>query len=411
MAPPVQLVVPSSKSETHRALLLGALSTVPCLVQNPLRGDDCLHTLAVLEALGARATWIGRDIQFQPIDDFHAAKQVLDCGNSGTTLRLLLGQVARFATRTQLTGDASLQRRPNGPLVDALRSLGATVHPEQAPITICGPIQAGAVTLGPRVSSQYASSLLLAMSLLPGTSTLRLQAPIASRPYLSLTETMAASAGLCWTHTEDPEGLTFTVTGPMRPTVSSLTVAGDWSGAAFPLAAGVLHQRTIHLRGLLSTSVQGDKAIVAFLQNAGQHIQTTGDSVQLEAQPLRPFGTLDLGATPDLFPILAVLAAFAPGTTTLKGAPSLRHKECDRIAVMARGLHAMGAKVSELPDGMHITGGTPLHAASIQTASDHRVRMAFLVAASRVPGTTVDAPGCEAVSYPDFLSDLGQITA
>lgn len=406
--PPVVLPVPPSKSVTHRALLLGALSRQPCRVVGPLWGADCRSTLAVLQSMGARARRVGDDVCFEPVADLQPPRAPLDCGNSGTTLRLMMGQGARLAAPVAFTGDASLQSRPNGPLLAALGALGVATDSDggTAPLTLQGPLRAGSVTLPPRVSSQYASALLLSLCLVPGDSTLRMDGPVASRPYLDITRQLAARAGLAWTTTASEGGLTFHVPGGQRPDTPQLVVDGDWSGAAFPLIAGVLSGRAVHLRGLRPDSPQGDRAVVAHLRQFGQQLDWSEGVLQLTPRPPVAPGALDLGATPDLFPALVALAAATPGTTTFVGAPSLRHKESDRITAMAEALSAVGVRSVERPDGLVVHGGGPLHGAEVASHHDHRIYMAMRCLSLRCGGVSVRGAGCEAVSYPAFESHL-----
>ncbi|TVQ86780.1 MAG: 3-phosphoshikimate 1-carboxyvinyltransferase [Deltaproteobacteria bacterium] len=410
----VSVAIPGSKSLTHRALLLGALSSGPCRVSNPLIGADCLSTLGVLEALGARTQREGDDILFEPIRDLHPTDAALDCGNSGTTLRLMLAQVARLEGSSTLTGDASLRGRPNATLLAALESLGARVRSEggRAPVIVRGPIRAGRISLPSKGSSQYASGLLLALPLLHASSQLFLEAPISSRPYLDLTRQTAAAFGLELGMTEEAGGLRFTIPGGQRPRAASFTVEGDWSTAAFPLVGGAIAGQPVRLRGLRADSVQGDRAIVEIMRRFGLEVEVASDEVRLEPRERVAPGAIDLGATPDLFPALCALAARTEGTTVLRGAPSLRHKECDRIAAMVRGLRQLGLSAEERPDGAQIVGKAELGPSEtlIQSEHDHRVYMAFSVlglgAKSEI---TVDGAGCEAVSYPGFGAMLGAL--
>lgn len=405
---PARVTVPASKSETHRALLLGALSSTPCRVRRPLLGADCRSTLACLLDLGARGEVRGGDVRFTPVGRLHAPPHPLDCGNSGTTLRLLTAQAARLDAPVTLTGDASLRSRPNGPLLDALVTLGAAIDSPDgtAPLTVQGPLAAGDVSLPPRVSSQYATGLLLALAMAPGDSTLRLPAPVSSRPYLEITRRVAAAFGLTWAEEEGSHGLTFTIPGGQRPAATDVAVAGDWSGAAFPLVAAALTGREVRLAGLEPDSPQGDRALVQLLDRFGLALSWEGAELVQRPAPLRSPGRIDLDATPDLFPALCALAAVTPGDTELSGAPSLRHKECDRIAAMAAGLGALGVATRELPDGLVVTGGA-VGGGAVETHHDHRIYMAFRVLSLRASApVAVASAGCAVVSYPAFEADL-----
>lgn len=409
--PEVILPVPGSKSVTHRAFLLGALSSVPCTVEAPLMGADCKSTLSVLKGLGARFEVLDGAVRFDPIDDFVASGATLDCGNSGTTLRLMAGQAARLAGPTTLTGDDSLRGRPNGPLLDALARAGASVASEDgtAPLTLEGPISAGERVLPPRVSSQYASSLMLAAALLEGDSVVILPAPVASRPYLDITREVAAAFGVELAFAEDAGGLRAAIAGGQRPKASRYAVEGDWSGAAFPLVAGAVLGRRVALTGLRRDSAQGDRAVVDVIGRFGPRIAWRDGMLALEPMPLKAPGVIDLEATPDMFPALVALAAMAEGTTTFVGAPSLRHKECDRIAAMAAGLGDFGVECSERPDGLVVVGGGIRSSRNIVWCHhDHRIHMAFSILGKVAPAFVSDL-GCEAVSYPDFHAHLRAI--
>lgn len=404
------LRVPPSKSETHRAFLLAAQSDLPCTVRNPLHSDDTQATLANLHALGARLHLQDDGVQFLPAP-LHAPRTVLDCRNSGTTLRLLTALAARLGQPVTLTGDDSLRRRPNQPLLDALTQLGAhcTSDGGRAPLTVRGPLRGGVLHLPPGTSSQYASALLLALSAAPGDSVLHLAAPVASAPYLAVTLAWADQFGLRTTVHEEA-GLRIDVPGRQQPRAATCTVAGDWSTAAFPLAAAALTGDII-VTGLDPTSPQGDRAILDHLRSFGAKVQVTPDGARVTADSLASPGTIDVAATPDLFPILAVLAAASRGQTTFTGGASLRHKESDRIATMAAGLRQLGVAIEERPDGMTVTGG-PLHGATVASQDDHRIHMAFAIAGLVAPGTTrIDGAASAAVSFPSFHADFVRLGA
>lgn len=395
---------PGSKSETHRALLLAAQSDTPCRVRSPLRSDDTNATLSCLHDLGARLHLQDDDVQFLP-SPLRPPREALDCRNSGTTLRLLSATVARLGIDVILTGDESLRSRPNRDLLDALSALGArcSSHDGQAPLTIRGPIHPGSVVLPPRTSSQFASGLLLSLAFLPGESTVALDAPVASAPYLDITLVMARHFAL--RIDEEPHaGRRFRVLGGQVPRAERVNVAGDWSGAAFPLVAAAITGGKATVTNLEPESPQGDRAVVDLLRRFGARVTTVDGSTTAEAGAgaLTSPGTVDVAATPDLFPALAILAACSRGTTAFTGGTSLRHKESDRIAAMADGLRRMGITVRERPDGLDVTGGR-LTGATVASLGDHRVHMAFAVAGLAATGTTlVDDPASAAVSYPGF---------
>lgn len=402
------LRAPPSKSETHRAYLLAAQSDLPCRVRSPLRSEDTQATLSCLHDLGARLHLQDDDVQFLPAP-LRAPTQALDCRNSGTTLRLLTVAAARLGHDVVLTGDESLRSRPNGPLLDALMGLGARVSSldGKAPITVRGPLRPGVVRLPPRCSSQYASALLLGLALLPGPSTVQLQAPLASAPYLDVTLAAARTFGLRIAEAPAPahSGRRFDVPGGDVPRAERVNVEGDWSAAAFPLVAAAVTAGRATVTGLRADSPQGDRAIVSLLQSFGATVHHTEAGVTcdgLAAGQLASPGTVHIAATPDLFPALCVLAACSRGTTTFTGGASLRAKESDRIQAMAAGLAQLGITASERPDGLVVEGGR-MHGASVASMGDHRIHMAFAVAGLAATGTTtIDEPACAAVSFPGF---------
>lgn len=416
-AAPVRIVVPGSKSVTHRAFLLGALSAVPCRVEGALLGADCLSTLGVLRGLGARFVVEGGVVCFEPASLGPGSGAVLDCGNSGTTLRLMAGQVARFEGGVTLSGDASLQSRPNGALVEALRALGASVESVggRAPLTVCGPVRAGVVELPARTSSQFASSLMLALAQVEGESVVRLAGPVASRPYLAVTAEVAGAFGLRFDFVDEIDGgLSIGVPGGQRVGASGYVVEGDWSGAAFMLVAGALLGRSVALVGLRGDAVQGDRVIAELVGRFGARVGWQGGALVLEPGELVGGGGIDVGGTPDLFPPLCALAAGSVGRTVLYGAPGLRDKECDRIAAMAEGLGRLGVVCRERRDGIEIVGGGigggGIGGGVVHAFEDHRVHMAFSVLARVARGRVeVDGRGCEGVSYPMFHRDLERV--
>ncbi len=373
--------VPGSKSITHRAHILAALGHAR--VEGAL---DAADTRATADAM-ARYPELGH----------------VDCGNSGTTLRLLTGLAARLDAPVSFSGDPSLSGRPNGPLLDALARAGATIRGGPTlPYTIEGPIQPGAFTLPANVSSQYASSLLLALPFLEGDSTLRLEKPIASRPYIAITLAMMADAGL---EVHAADGV-YHIPGNQSVKAACIRVEGDWSTAAFPLVAGAI-AGAVTVEGLRLDSPQGDKKILAFLEAFGAEVEV-GTSVTASAGALR--GTdVDVFDTPDLFPALAALAACATGTTTFTGGTSLRDKESDRIAAMAEGLTAMGVRCQETDDGLLVQGNPDaLKPATVHGHHDHRIHMALSLLGLRCGVTVTDAESV-GVSYPDFHIDMRRL--
>jgi 3-phosphoshikimate 1-carboxyvinyltransferase len=369
--------IPGSKSLTHRALILASHSLTPCTVVN---GLESLDTAATAAGLG---------------------KTRVDCHNSGTTLRLMLGQAAIGSQQVQFSGDASLSVRPNGPLLAELAGAGCTITGGPTlPISVSGPAKASKFTLPARTSSQFGSSILLMAPFLTADSSLAMDEPVSSSPYLDLTVAMMQSVGLDVSST----GSKFLVPGNQTFAAAEIIVEGDWSTAAFPAVAAAITGGTVTLSGLNMDSAQGDKAILGFLEQFGCTISGT----TITGGTLTSPGTVDVAQTPDAFPALCILAAASEGTTTFTGGHSLRAKESDRISAMVTGLRAMGCDAQETPEGA-IIAGSPLVGAHITSHGDHRIHMAFRVASLIAKGlTTIDHPDCVAVSYPAFHADFAR---
>jgi 3-phosphoshikimate 1-carboxyvinyltransferase len=333
---------------------------------------------------------------------------MIDCGNSGSTLRFLCAQAALLPATVELTGDASLRKRPNAPLLAALKQLGAVVQADEgrAPITLRGPIKGGEVRLPGGLSSQFASALLLALPFAEGESVLTVESPVRSRPYLDLTLAMAQSAGLNVLLSEAGNGdLRLLIPGSQVLRCAQLVVGGDWSSAALLLVAVILSGGQIELQGLDVNSAQGDRRIVDILQSFGAVVEH-GESLVVGASDLVSPGRVDVSQTPDLFPPLCAVAAYAQGTTVLEGSPGLRHKECDRIAAMSEALQAAGIDCRQRGDGLVIKGGQP-EGAALRARGDHRVHMALVALALGAKGQSqIDSAWSTVVSYPNFHSDL-----
>ncbi|MES2155133.1 MAG: 3-phosphoshikimate 1-carboxyvinyltransferase [bacterium] len=406
-----RLPAPPSKSVTHRAFLLAAQARDGCTVTTPLLSHDTMATLHGLEALGLRPSFEGSVVRFLPAT-LRPSRAAIDCGNSGTTLRLLAATAARLPFATTLTGDTSLRRRPNDALVDALHQAGATCRSDagRAPLVVTGPLRPGPLRIDGAAGSQAVSAMLLATPFLQGPSRIAVTAPVASRPYLDLTIDVARQAGLAFR--QDAAGLpTYDVPGGQEVRATNLKVPGDWSSAAFVLAAAAITGGTVTVHGLDAQSRQGDRRIVDHLRSFGAHVTTAADATTCHGGPLSSPGAMDVRETPDLFPVLAVLAACARGTTTLAGAAHLRGKESDRIEAMTLGLRAMGARATAQPDGLVVTGGA-LHGAVVDAAGDHRIHMAFAIAALAANGASwIGGAATAAVSFPAFHDALRALGA
>lgn len=391
---------PGSKSMTQRALVMAALGRRGGAVRGALVCDDSRYLSQALRTLGGDVTWTGTDVEVGacPLD---GRDSVLFCGNAGTAVRFLsaLGLVAR--SPYTVDGDMHMRGRPLSALAEALTSLGAgvsfPVREGYPPMRIAPPDADGtsSVAVDGSLSSQYATGLLMAAPLRRGGLSLRLTGEPVSRPYLDMTVAMMTQAGAS-VHWVDGSRLVVEAGEYTDPTFD---IEPDWSAAAFLMAAAFIVGLEIQIPGLLppGESLQGDAAFALFLDR----VRTGG------AQ------TFDLTHVPDLLPPLAAAALFADGPTRIRGAAHTRVKESDRLAVLARGLESVGARLTEHEDGMDLEPlrAPPGHPVILDPHDDHRMAMAFGLICLRVPGITVGNPDCVAKSFPDFWSVLDLIAS
>ena len=410
-----EVAVPGDKSITHRAILLAALADGPTVINGYLPADDCLRSLAAVDALGV--TVVKEDsprprlrIDGKGADALKEPASLLDLGNSGTSLRLLTGMLAGLPFVSVLTGDASLRRRPMRRVIEPLRRMGAELFAwgggERAPLVVQGrrPLNAIDAEL-PVASAQLKSALLLAALSADGTT--RITEPARSRDH---TERMLPQFGARVTVEECGVSLA----GPQRLRGAEITVPGDLSSAAFPLvAAAILPSAGVRITavGVNPTRTGLLELLTAMGAKIGMERprELSGEPVaDLTAQAAELRGVTAAGAQIvsmiDEFPIFCVAAAVAKGETVVRDAQELRVKESDRIAVMAAELRKLGAGIEERPDGVRIAGGASLRGAACHSHGDHRIAMALAVAGLAAEGeTVVEDVQCIETSFPGFV--------
>jgi 3-phosphoshikimate 1-carboxyvinyltransferase len=390
-------------------VVLGALAPGTTSIRGALRSEDTAATLEGIRALGARVREASGRLRIDG-GSLAAPADAIDARNSGTTLRFLCSVAATLDGPVVLTGDPSLRRRPLGPLLEALRQLGAKSlcldADGAAPVRVTGPASPGTARLSGDVSSQFVSSLLLIAPRLGGELRVELTSPLASAPYVEATRDAMRRFGVEVLR----ENGGFRVGGGQRYAPTDYTVPGDFSSAAFLLAGAAVTGGEVTVGNLSGDGVQADEAVLRHLRAFGA--QASRDDPTVTAASGRLLGTeVDLADSPDLFPILAVVAAVSRGRTRLSGAPHLRLKESDRIRTVAAMLRGFGVEARELPDGIEVEGGR-LRGCEVDPAGDHRVAMAGAVAGLAADGTTVIREAKSvAVSYPGFFEDLRRLHA
>ena len=413
--------VPGDKSISHRAILLNAVAEGNAEVTNFLTGADCLSSIACMRALGVEIALEGTTVRVagRGLRGLREARDVLDCGNSGTTIRLLAGLLAGQPFYSVLTGDDSLRGRPMARVVQPLRRLGAQIDGRNdgglAPLSIRGVTVHGGEFDLPVASAQVKSALLLAG--LSGDGVLRLGGKIGSRDH---TERMLAAMGVD-IKPSAREIVLYPPAHPVFPYPLSLRVPGDPSSAAFWWVAGTIHpDAEITTRGVCLNPTRTGALDV--LRAMGARISVTNE--RMEGQ--EPVGDVTVQSAPlsgtridgdlvprliDEIPVLAVAAASAHGPTTIAEAGELRAKESDRITTVVAELRKLGAAIEPTVDGMVIAGGGELLGAAVQSYGDHRLAMTMAVAALGAEGTTsIAQPESVEVSYPAFWAHLAALT-
>ncbi len=399
-----------SKSVTHRAIVLASLSSGSSRIRRPLWSDDTDATLDGMMAFGADVVREGEVVRMAG-EPLRLPDAPIDARNSGTTLRLLAGVAALVSGTTTLTGDSSLRKRPMGPLLDALRDLGAGARAlgddGRPPVEIRGILRGGSAALPGDVSSQFLSSLLIACPLAPEGSEIRVLAPIRSESYIEMTRGMMHRFGV----NVRTDGGVYRTAGGQRYRGTDVDVPGDFSSAAFPLVAAAITDGDVTVTGLDTDAPQGDRKLLDILRSFGGRVEVSGDWVRVQGESLVG-QTVDIGDTPDLFPILAVLASQAEGETRFVNGGHLRFKESDRIDATVSLLHALGGRAKATEDGCLVSGPSRLLGGSVDARGDHRILMAAAVAGLAAKGSVdISDPWSFRVSYPRFLDDFRDLGA
>lgn len=434
---------PPSKSLTHRAFALALLAREPLVVERPLDAEDTRLFRRALERLGWRLAEEGEEEAGQaeavqprgggaargggePETASRRASRLalapgplppraeIDCGNAGTMFRFLVAVLAATPGDWRLDGVPRLRERTVGPLVDALRALGAEIACERsdgfAPLAIRGRrLAGGRVELDAGVSSQFLSALLMAALVAEGPVEIAVPA-LTSRPYVDLTLGAVERFGGRVEATAEGWRVRPGLAGP-----GTFRVEGDFSAAAYPAAAAALTGGRVLLTGLPAASRQGDRGFLELLAAMGAEVRWRPDEDAVEIAGTGRLAAVDrdLSAMPDQVPTLAALAPFARGITTIRGVPHLRIKESDRLAAMVEGLRAIGAEAEETADGLVVPGvwaerrpEPPPAPLPVDPHGDHRIAMSLAVAGLARPGVLVTRPRVVEKSYPRFWDDL-----
>ncbi len=413
-----EVKIPGDKSISHRAVMLGALAKGTTKITDFLQGADCLSTMECFRRMGIQIQNTSGEVLVhgQGLHGLAAPSDLLNVGNSGTTIRLLSGILAPQPFSATLTGDASIQKRPMKRVMEPLSQMGAKIESLSgngcAPLRISGTPLKGIHYKTPVASAQVKSCILFAGMYADGATTVT--EPVLSRDH---SERMLEHFGARLTR----EGTAVTIQPEPQLAAREIPVPGDISSAAYFIAAATLvpHSeiliRNVGINPTRSGMLEVCRAMGADIQYLNERDDSGEPTADLLVRSSSLKGTVIEGAIIpaliDELPVLAVMAAFAKGETIIRNAEELKVKESDRIAVMVENLSAMGADITGTPDGMIIRGGPALHGAEIHTYKDHRIAMSFAVAALAAEGTThIEDADCVNISYPDFYGDLQRLS-
>jgi len=408
------IVVPPSKSVSHRYHNLALLLRQPLVVERPLDAEDIRLFRAALETLGFHLEARGDALEIAPPEQPPRAAEI-HCGNAGTLYRFLTASLTVVPGTWRLDGSARLRQRPIAPLVDALRALGARIRyveaEGRAPLEIAGGTLAGGeTTLDAAESSQYASAVIMAATCAARRIRVRLRALVSS-PYLEITLQALRDFGV--EVERDAVGTVLDVEPAKLRPPARLVVEGDYSAATYPAVAALITGGRVTLAGLRADSPQGDRAFFRLLEAAGARVVGSAAGIEVWPGSLRAIRA-DFRDMPDQVPTLAALAPFLRGTTEITGAAHLRIKESDRLAAMASELGRAGASVRELANGLVIEGSwydrePPSDPVVIDPHDDHRIAMSMALVGLRRPGVSIADPDVVGKSYPNFWRDLSTL--
>lgn len=404
-----------SKSASHRAVMMAAMAQGKTTLEPLQLSRDIAATLSCAEALG-----LTRGAALAPTDtagfvraEIHGGVpenrklRVLDCGESGSTLRFFIPLALDGRGAVRFEGHGRLMQRPLSVYEEMFRKLGILWRQEGDALTVDGLLKSGRYEIPGDVSSQFITGMLLALPRLDGDSVLEITTPLESRAYVELTRRVQAHFGVV---SEWNQGNLLIPGGQRAASPGTLHIGGDWSHAAFYLVAGAIGQGEIRLTGLDPHSAQGDRALVEILRDMGADIRWEGGELAARASKLHALH-VDCAQIPDVVPALAVAMAAADGESRIIGAARLRIKESDRLSAMCAALSAAGADIRELEDGLLIRGGKRLHAATINGCNDHRIVMAMTIASAISDGeltiTDAEATAKSAPAFWDEFTSLG----
>lgn len=395
-----EVAAPPSKSYTHRAIIMGFLAKGTSELINPLISSDIKRTCHAVTSLGARF-----DAHTIHGGVFTLPDHTIQCGGSGTTLRLMTGVACLVDGAVQFSGNESLRKRPIKDLLNALKELGAKIKSKKGflPIITYGGLRGGKTAVNCSKSSQFLSSLLIALPLAAKNSEV-VARNVRSTPYVKITTDMLKTFNIEFEKRKN----IYRIPANQEYRPVKYKIPGDFSSAAYFLAAAAITNKKITVKNVDLTTYQGDKKIVEILKEMGAHILCSKKAITVYGGNLKGI-TIDCSDIPDLLPVLCVLGGVSKGKTVLYNAHHVRYKESDRIHNMAVEMRKLGFLIKEYDDGLIIHHGTIKKNTVLNSHNDHRICMALSIAALKSENITIKNVECVSESYPNFFDDLESI--
>jgi len=403
-----EIVCPPSKSYTHRAVFLAALSDGKSIVKDALYSSDTRATIDACKTFGVDVHESGDIISIDNSIDLEGKGGIIDVVNSGTTIRIATAIAAISPNKTILSGDSSIKKRPMKPLLDSLEALGAKCISDDGkpPITVSGTIKGGEVKIMGDISSQFISALLIIAPRLQTGLELSIEGNIVSKPYIDSTIASMEKFGVEVKTIEKYkkykiEHQTY------KPT--EFSVPSDFSNLALLLSATVLVGNDVSIKISMGDLPQGDELFIDILEKMGVIVTLQNNIISIKTPAKLDGGKFDLGNTPDLLPPLAILVLKSQNPIWIYNVAHARFKETDRIKIIAREIKKIGVRVEEKDDGIILYPPENVTSAPLDSENDHRLFMAFCICGMYIGGCEITNPESVEVSYPNFISDLTKI--
>ena len=402
------IVCPSNKSYTHRAIFLASLADGKSIIKNILRSGDTNATINACKNFGVEIKDVGNDITVSSTGELKIHSNTIDAANSGTTIRIATAISALSNDKIVLTGDSSLKKRPMQPLLNALESLGAKCSSSNGnpPISVSGTIKGGEVKIPGNISSQFISALMITAPKLENGLILNIQGKLVSKPYIDATITVMKKFGV---NVETKTPYKKYIIPKQNYKSTTFVIPSDFSSLALLLSAAVLLGENLTIQISTGSMPQADEAIIDILEIMGVVITLDKNVIKIKSPEKLDGGKFDLSNYPDLIPAIAILALKTSKPIKIFNVEHARYKETDRITIIARELTKLGIKVVEKKDGLVLNNSDNLTNADLNSENDHRLFMAFCIAGMYVGNCTISDPESVKISYPNFISEMKRI--